>query len=114
MSLVIPRTRRHGNLIVDQFLAIINLPRFEGLPHKIHDLPAPTPTEFSTLLNADVAGDHYLDEPKPRHLVFEAKAWFYILLKTLMPMLDVHDDFPIPHDVQLALLKLVHGASCTS
>ena len=97
------------HMTVDQFLAIINLPRFEGLPHKLHYLPAPTPAEFSTLMNPDVVGDHYPAEPKPRHLVFEAKAWFYILSKTLMPMLDVHDDSPIPNDVQLALLKLVHG-----
>src|SRR4051812_47660727 len=97
------------HMTVDQFLAIINLPRFEGLPHKLHDLPAPTPAEFSTIMNPDVVGDNYPTEPKPRHLVFEAKAWFYILSKTLMPMLDVHDNFPIPNDVQLALLKLVHG-----
>src|SRR3954468_10318572 len=47
--------------------------------------------------------------PKPRHLIIEAKSWFYILSKTLMPMLDVHDDFIIPNEVQHAIMKLVNG-----
>src|SRR4051812_26055146 len=42
------------------------------------------------------------------YLVFEAKAWFYILSKTLIPMLDVHDDFPIPNIAQHAIVKLVN------
>jgi hypothetical protein len=45
----------------------------------------------------------------PKHLVFEAKAWFYILAKTLIPMQNVHDDFPIPDLAQHAIVKLVHG-----
>ena len=90
------------HMTVREFLAVLNWPRFEGLPHKLHDMPAPTPAEFSTPMNPDVVRDHYPTEPMPKRL-------FCILLKTLMPMLDVHDNFPIPNDVQLALMKLVHG-----
>ena len=97
------------HLTIDQFLEIINLPRFEGLPVKIHDLPQPTPAEFSAVMNPDVIGDGYPPEPMPKHLVFEAKTWFYILAKTLIPLQNVHDDFPIPSIVQNAILKLVHG-----
>src|SRR4051812_24171025 len=31
------------HLTVDEFLTVINLPRFEGLFHKLHDFPAMTP-----------------------------------------------------------------------
>ena len=84
------------HLTVDQLLEIFNLPRFEGLPHKLHTLPDLTPAEFSVVMDLDIVGDGYRPVPMPKHLVFEAKAWFYILSKTLIPMLDVHDDFPIP------------------
>jgi hypothetical protein len=74
------------HLTIDQFLEVVNLPRFEGLPVKIHDLPNLTPAEFSAVMNPDVVGDGYPPVPMPKHLVFEAKAWFYILAKTLIPM----------------------------
>ena len=98
------------HLTVDELLALINLPHFEGLPVKIHALPSMTPAEFSVLMDPDVVGDTYPDEPKPKHLVFEAKSWFYILSKTLIPMLDVHDDYPIPAFMQHAIMMLVNGA----
>src|SRR3954462_1732340 len=97
------------HLTIDQFLDIVNLPRFEGLRAKIHDLPNLTPAEFSTVMNPDIIGDGYPPVPMPKHLVFEAKAWFYILSKTLIPMKDVHDEFPIPNLAQHAIVKLVHG-----
>ena len=56
-----------------------------------------------------VIGDTYPDEPMPKHLVFEAKSWFYILSKTLTAMLDVHDDYSIPAFVQHAIMKLVNA-----
>src|SRR4051812_29035920 len=46
----------------------------------------------------------------PKHLIFEAKVWFYVLAKTLIPMLNIHDDYEIPAFVQHALMKLVHDA----
>ena len=97
------------HLTIDQFLEVVNLPRFAGLPVKIHDLPNLTPAEFSAVMNPDVVGDGYPPVPMPKHLVFEAKAWFYILAKTLIPMKDVHDDFPIPDLAQHAIVNLVHG-----
>ena len=66
------------------------------MPVKIHTLPPMTPAEFSVIMDPDVIGDTYPEEPMPKLLVFEAKSWFYILLKTLTPMPDVHDDYPIP------------------
>src|SRR3954467_5540625 len=97
------------HLTIDQFLDIVNLPRFVGLPAKIHNLPDSTPAEFSAVMNPDVIGDGYPPVPMPKHLVFEAKAWFYIISRTLIPMKDVHDDFPIPSLAQHAIVKLVHG-----
>src|SRR3954465_12054600 len=97
------------HLTIDQFLDIVNLPRFEGLPAKIHNLPDLTPAEFSAVMNPDVIGDGYPPVPMPKHLVFEAKAWYYILSKTLIPMSYVHDDFPIPSLAQHAIVKLVNG-----
>jgi hypothetical protein len=97
------------HLTVDQFLEIINLPRFEGLPAKIHSLPNLTPDEFSVVMKPEAISDGYPPAPMPKHLVFEAKAWFYILAKTLIPMKDVHDDYPIPSLVQHAIVKLFHG-----
>src|SRR3954467_492666 len=94
------------HLTVDQILEIVNLPRFEGLPLKLHTLPPLTPAEFSTVMDPAVVRDGYPPVPMPKHLVFEEKAWFYILSKTLIPMLEVHDDFPIPMLAQHAIVKL--------
>ena len=44
----------------------------------------------------------------PKHLVFEAKVRFYVLAKTLIPMLNVHDEYHILAFVQHALMKLVN------
>ena len=97
------------HLTVDQLLEIVNVPRSEGLPHKLHTLPDLTPAEFSVVMDPAVVGDGYPPVPMPKHLVFEAKVWFYILSKTLIPMLDVHDDFPILSLAQHAIVKLVNG-----
>src|SRR3954471_11556553 len=47
------------HLTVDQFLEIVNLPRFEGLPHKLHTLPDLTPAEFSIVIEPEIIGDGY-------------------------------------------------------
>ena len=39
------------HLTVDELLALINLPRFEGMPIKIHTLPPMTPAELSSHLS---------------------------------------------------------------
>ena len=79
------------------------------MPVKLHTLPAMTPAKFSVVMDADIVGDGYHPVPMPKHLVFEAKTWFYILSKSLISILDVHDDYPIPAFVQHAIVKLVNG-----
>ena len=96
------------HLTVDQLLEIANLPRFEGLPHKLHTLPDLTLAEFSVVMEPEIVAEGYPPVSMPKHLVFEAKVWFYILSKTLTPMHKVHDDFPIPSLAQHAIVKLIN------
>ena len=76
-------------MTVDELLSLVNLPRFEGFPVKVHTLPPLTPAEFSLVMDPKVVGNTYPEVPMPKHLVFEAKAWFYILSKT-----DAHAGCP--------------------
>src|SRR3954469_6485730 len=60
------------HMTVDELLCLVNLPRFEGKPDKIHTLAPLTSAEFSVLMDPDVVGDAYPDESMPTHLIFEA------------------------------------------
>src|SRR4051812_35409756 len=92
-----------------QLLYVVNLPRFKGMPVKIHTLAPMPPAEFATLMDPEVIGDVCPDVPMPKHLVFEAKVWFHVLAETMIPRLNVHDEYHILAFVQHALMKLVHG-----
>ena len=95
------------HMYIDELLSVVNLPCFEGMTVKIHTLSPMPPTKFATLMDLEVIGDVCPVVPMPKHLVFEAKVWFYVLAKTLIPMLNVHDEYPILAFVQHALMKLV-------
>ena len=97
------------HLTAGQLLELIDLPRFEGKPDKIHSLPPMSAAEFSVVMDPEIVGDGCPEVPMPKHLIFQAKTWFYILSKSLIPILNVHDEYPIPSVVQHAIVKLVNG-----
>src|SRR3954469_3344317 len=59
------------HMSVDELLSVVNIPRFKGLPAKIHTLAPMPPAEFSTLMDPEVIGDVCPDVPMTKHLVFE-------------------------------------------
>ena len=65
--------RQDFHLTFDQVLALVDLPRLEGLPVKIHSLPPLPAKEFLVIMDPKVVGDTFPEVPMLKHLVFEAK-----------------------------------------
>ena len=96
------------HLTAGQFLEIVDLPRYEADLPKLHILQAMTDGEFSTLLDPAVTGDAMSCIIMPKHLVFLAKTWFYILAKTILPQGGISDETPISSVMRHAITHLAH------
>ena len=92
-----------------EFMEIINIPRFAADTEKIHLLPHLTDKEFATLLDPEVTGDYMPPTILPKHLIFIAKTWFFILSKTLMPITNASEESAIPPGMRRAIHHLSHG-----
>jgi len=90
-------------------MEVINIPRHNGAPDKVHLLEELTNAEFASLCDPNVTGDAMPENIRPKHLIFISKAWFYILSQSLMPLSTASDESNIHHHVRHAILKLTHG-----
>ena len=68
-----------------EFMEIINIPRYAAETEKIHLLPHLSDAEFATLLDPEVTGDHMPPTIQPKHLVFIAKTCFSFCRKFFGP-----------------------------
>lgn len=94
-----------------EFLDCLYFPRFETQDYetRMHHRPEVTDAEFHLLMDPAKVGDAIKSNPKPNDLKVNFKAYYYILCKTICPLVGPHSQGNINGVLRNTLYALSYG-----